>query len=321
LIKKLPVLYTEDFKAHRTSPQHPENPERLDVIMERITQGVLGNIVEIIEPDPAPLEWVKKIHDVNYLLRFEEACLRGRSFICGKENEICFDTYEIALLAAGAVIDAVRLAEKGEKFIFCPVRPPGHHAERYTALGFCFLNNIAIGAKYWQEKYGRRILIIDWDAHHGNGIQNAFYEDDQVFYISIHENPRFSFPGTGLAEETGRGKGEGYTLNIPLPLNAGDLEFLEVFEQKIEPVVREFRPEGLIIGAGFDAHQDDDLAYLNLTSAGFAEITEFIKKWSVEFDFPVISVLEGGYNLEILPACVAVHLKVMLDVEAEDPED
>ncbi|OAG26795.1 histone deacetylase family protein [Thermodesulfatator autotrophicus] len=319
--KTLPVIFSPDFQYHRTSPQHPEKPERLDVIMKRLKEGLLGEIIKIIEPSPAPLEWVKEVHDSNYLLRFEEACLRGRSFICGKENEICYDTYEIAFIAAGAVLKAVDLVEKGEKFIFCPVRPPGHHAERYTALGFCFLNNVAIGARYWQKNYGRRILIIDWDAHHGNGIQNIFYEDDEVFYVSIHENPRFSFPGTGLPEEKGRGRGEGYNLNIPLSLDSGDVQFIEAFLEKIEPVVKEFKPEGLIIAAGFDAHQDDDMAYLNVTTAGFAEASEIVRQWSEEFDFPVISVLEGGYNLDILPVCVAVHLKAMLDLEAEDPED
>ncbi len=312
---KLPVIYTEDFLRHLTSPHHPESPKRLEAILDVLKRGELGNLLEIVSPEPASFDWLTQIHDPYYIIRLEEYCLRGRSHICGTDNEICYDSFEVAKLAAGAVIKAVDLAEKGVQVIFCPVRPPGHHAERTLAMGFCLFNNVAIGANYWQKSYQKRILILDWDAHHGNGIQNAFYANDQVFYISIHENPRLSFPGTGYAEERGEGPGEGYTLNIPLPLDSGDVAYIEVFEDLIDSAVKSFQPEGIIIAAGFDAHRDDDMSFMNLTTAGFAEMTEFVRYWSGSFKAPVISVLEGGYELESLTASVETHLKVLLGLD------
>ena len=311
-MKKINIIYSEDFLRHTTSSQHPENPLRVEAIIRFLKAGPLKDCLEFVVPEPVPFEWLTEIHDPFYVMRVEEACLRGRSYICGTDNEICFDSFEVAKLAAGAVLKAVDLAESGAVLCFCPVRPPGHHAERALAMGFCLFNNVAIGARYWQKHYGRRILILDWDAHHGNGIQNAFYADDQVFYISLHENPRLSFPGTGLAEERGEGPGEGYTLNIPLPLDSGDVAYIEAFENLVDPVVRSFVPEGIILAAGFDAHRDDDMSFMNLTTAGFAEMSEFIRAWSQEFKAPVISVLEGGYALESLTASVETHLRVLV---------
>lgn len=304
----IPVVYSPEFKFHRPSPEHPEGLWRAEAIVRYLQSGPLRDRIDLIEPEIAPFEILTLVHDPHYLLRFEEACLRGRSYIDGKDNEISFDSYEVARLAAGAVIKAVDLVLEGQKLVFCPVRPPGHHALRERAMGFCFLNNVAIGAKYWQRRRSLRILILDWDAHHGNGIQEAFYEDPSVFYISLHENPRLSFPGTGFAEERGRGPGEGFNLNLPVPLGEGDAFYLETFEKIITPVVESFRPQGIILAAGFDAHQEDDMSFLSLTTEGFGQLSAFLRRWSLSFNAPVISVLEGGYHPEALVTSAESHL-------------
>ncbi len=315
-MKTLPIVYSSDFKRHLTSPKHPEQPLRVEAIVRFLEHGPLGSLLEIVPPEEAPFEWLTEIHDPNYIFRLEEACLRGKSYICGTDNEICYDSFEVAKLAAGAVLKAVELVEgQGHQVVFCPVRPPGHHAERTRALGFCFFNNVAIGARYWQKNYGRRVLILDWDAHHGNGIQSAFYDEAEVFYISLHENPRLSFPGTGTAEERGVGRGEGYTLNIPMPLDSGDVAYEEAFRTVVDPAVQKFAPEGIILAAGFDGHRDDDMSFLNLTTGGFAVMSEYVRQWSQTFEAPVISVLEGGYDLESLVASVETHLRVLLALE------
>ena len=311
----LHLIYTPRFKEHRTSPEHPEGPWRAEAIVKYLKVGPLKDEICLLEPDLASFEILTLVHEPHYLLRFEEACLKGLSTFDGQDNEICFESYEISRLAAGAVIKAVDLALKGENLIFCPVRPPGHHAEKQHALGFCFLNNVAIGARYWQSQGADRLLILDWDAHHGNGIQNTFYEEASVFYLSLHEDPRFSFPGTGYPEETGKGAGKGYNLNVALPLGSDDKVYLQAFEEIVEPAVNSFKPQGILLAAGFDAHQDDDMSFMNLSTQGFEAMSQHIRQWSKTFDAPIISVLEGGYNPRSLLASVEAHLYTLFKTD------
>ncbi len=212
----------------------------------------------------AERKWLLKVHDENYLLRLEEAALSGKTWLAHPDNQMSYETYEVALLAAGAGLTGIDLLEREKRGrVFCAVRPPGHHAERALPLGFCFLNNIATAARYWQEKYGRRkIAVFDFDAHHGNGIQAIFEEDPDVFYTSIHEHPTFSFPGTGYAEERGSGAGLGATLNVPLLPGNGDELFKKELLRTIEPALLDFQPEALLVAAGFDGHQLDDMSGL-----------------------------------------------------------
>ena len=195
---------------------------------------------------------------------------------------------------------------------FCAIRPPGHHAEKNRALGFCLFNNIAITAKYLQQKHAiEKILIIDWDVHHGNGTQNAFYEDATVFYFSIHQSPHY--PGTGLINETGIRKGERFTLNVPLTAGHGDEDYIEAFQSKLLPAANKFKPDFILISAGFDAHRDDPLAGMQLTETGFAKLTEIAADLADEFcNGKIISFLEGGYNLEKLAASVAAHIEILI---------
>ena len=302
------MVYSPQFKLHLPSPTHPEAPWRAEAILRYLQVGPLKDRLCLWEPEEAPFEVLSSVHDPHYLLRLEEACLQGRSSLDGPDNEICFETYYVARLATGAVLKAVDLVLSGQRFVFCPVRPPGHHAERDRAMGFCFLNNVAIGARYWLNQGAERLLILDWDAHHGNGIQNAFFEDPAVLYVSLHEEPRHSFPGTGLPEEHGRGRGEGFNLNIPVPLGAGDGLYRQAFEEIVEPKVRSFAPQGILLAAGFDAHEEDDMSFLNLTTQSFSLLSNYVRRWSEDWGIPVISVLEGGYAPKALLTSVEAHL-------------
>jgi acetoin utilization deacetylase AcuC-like enzyme len=289
--------------------QHPEVPARLATICQEL--GARPELFKVVasEPLPAERQWLLQIHSENYLLRFEEAALIGHSYLGHPDNQLGYETYEIALLAAGGGLAGIDLVEGAATppAVFCSVRPPGHHAEASLALGFCFLNNVAVAARYWQERYRRRrVAIIDFDAHHGNGIQAAFEEDPEVLYISIHEHPTFSFPGTGYAEETGTGMGLGATLNIPLLPGKGDAEVRAAFANQIEPALAGFRPEALLVGAGFDGHRSDDMSGLTYSSELYGWLGERLAGLSRQHcGGRLVSILEGGYCLEILGESVA----------------
>jgi acetoin utilization deacetylase AcuC-like enzyme len=290
---------------------HPEIPERLVAIDKRLQAGPLLPILTQTLPRAAERQWLLTSHSNSYLFRFEEQALSGRSYLDHSDNQMCYDTYEISLLAAGAGLTGVDLLEsEATDLVFCSIRPPGHHAERGLAMGFCFLNNVAIAANYWRQVYGRqKILIIDWDAHHGNGIQTAFVEDQDVLYISIHEHPTFSFPGTGFAEDTGTGAGKGATLNIPLLPGAGDKACIAALDKKVEPAVEAFQPQAMIVAAGFDGHALDDMSGLTYSTDLFGRLGEYMTAWARTYcRSKVLTILEGGYHLEALGASVEKYL-------------
>lgn len=234
-----------------------------------------------------------------------------------QDNSVCRDTYKIALLAAGGVLKAIDAIMEGTADnAFCAIRPPGHHAEIDKAMGFCYFNNVAIGARYLQRQWGiERVGIIDFDVHHGNGTQHIFENDASVFYYSIHEHPSFAYPGTGREFETGLAGGEGYTLNTPILPGRGDMDYRKKLTTDLVPAFKEFKPEFVLLSAGFDAHVDDLMSGVNLTTDGYNFISEtilnLINKYS---EGRVVSVLEGGYNLEVLPILVANHLKMLAGI-------
>ncbi len=290
---------------------HPEIPARLEGILKRLESSPLAPYLKKITPRKAEMNRVLAVHDEDYLSSFEGTCISGREFFGHPDNRLGYDSYEIALLAAGGCLSGIDIIENGEsELVFCCVRPPGHHAETAQALGFCFLNNVAIAARYWKDVYGKeRILIIDWDAHHGNGIQEVFEHDPDVFYISIHEHPTFSFPGTGYSNETGTGAGEGATLNIPLPPGSGDEAILNALKGRAGEAVKKFRPEAIIVAAGFDAHVMDDMSGLAYTTKLYGYLGTFMAFWAERYcKGKVLSILEGGYHLEALPASVEAYL-------------
>jgi len=270
-----------------------------------------------IAAEPANQKWIEAVHSIHYIVRIKDACLMGLPDVDHQDNSICRDTYDIALLAAGGVLKAIDQLMAGRiDNAFCAVRPPGHHAETEKAMGFCFFNNVAIGARYLQQHWGlEKIAIIDFDVHHGNGTQQIFENDSSVFYYSIHEHPSFAYPGTGRDFERGSAEGEGYTLNTPILPGRGDMDYRKKLTTDMIPAIKSFEPEVILVSAGFDGHSSDLMSGINLSAEGYKLISETIMNLANRYTGGrLISVLEGGYNLDILPSLVADHLKVLIEL-------
>ena len=308
------LVYDEQYLRHRPGEWHPERPARLEAIMQRLQDtGLLEELI-LIRPYQAPVPWIERLHDPEYVERFQTACQKGYTIFGVPDCGICPESFDIALLAVGGVFAAIENVMDGRvQNAFCAVRPPGHHAERNKALGFCFFNNIALGAAYLLEHYGlERLAIVDWDVHHGNGTQHMFETDPRVFFLSLHQDPYTCYPGTGFRKETGKGKGKGSVLNIPLPAGSGDEDYLKAFEQEGLPRLRKFAPQFVLISAGFDAHAEDPMAHQNLTRGAYGQMGEQLLQLAQDTaDGRLVSVLEGGYNLTVLADCVEDHLRLL----------
>ncbi|MCK9377305.1 MAG: histone deacetylase [Syntrophobacterales bacterium] len=316
-MRRTGYVYDERYLRHDPGSWHPERPDRLKAIQKNLAESGLLELVTLIKPYEAPLAWVEKLHDPDYIQRFKRACAQGLQIFEVADCGICPESYDIALLAAGGVMAAVDAVMNGQvDNVFCAVRPPGHHAERDRAMGFCFFNNVALGALYALENYGlERVAIVDWDVHHGNGTQHLFESDPRVFYLSLHEDPQHCYPGTGYRRETGKGKGEGFTLNLPFPPRSVDEEYLEALRNEALPRLRQFAPQLVFISAGFDAHENDPLAHEKLSRQAFRDMGQLVLDLARESaEGRLITVLEGGYNLEVLEDCTEDHLRLLLDV-------
>lgn len=303
------LIYHQDYLKHDTGAGHPECPDRLRAIMNHLITTPLWKTLHHLQPQRADVEWILTVHPEDYLKMIELRCAAGEPVLDEGDTHVCPASYQVALLAVGGVLLGVDEVVSGRvRASFCAVRPPGHHAESMRAMGFCLFNNAAIAARYAQKKYGlERIAILDWDVHHGNGTQQIFYDDDTVFYISLHQYP--FYPGTGSADETGRGRGEGFTLNCPMRAGSGDREYREAFSRKVLPALHAYTPDLVIISAGFDAHRDDPLGNINLTEESFAWMTEAVRGVAEQYSKGrIVSILEGGYNLEALSRSVERHL-------------
>jgi acetoin utilization deacetylase AcuC-like enzyme len=315
LMKKTGFLYDERFLLHNTGPYHPETADRLAVIYSGLeTSGLLSKLIRI-EAGAAEMKWLELVHDKAYIERFQSVCHSGCDTFECEDNRLCFETYDIARLAVGGILEASRLVMEGVlDNAFCAVRPPGHHAEIGQAMGFCYFNNIAIAARYIQSQWGiKRIGIMDFDVHHGNGTQNIFERDPSVFYYSIHEHPSFAFPGTGRLFEKGIAEGIGFTRNYPVLPGQGDAEYKYIMDTDFIPLFDEFAPEVLLVSAGFDAHKDDEMADINLSTEGFSYIMERIVETADKHaGGRIISILEGGYSLKRLPELINNHVEILL---------
>jgi len=300
---------------HHTGAQHPERPARLLAINDALRQCGLWNSLLHIEPRPADLRWVLTAHSQQYVRRLQRACQDRLPYLDTPDCVICHESFEAALLAAGAGIAAVDAVMAGRVHnAFCAVRPPGHHAEYDAAMGFCLLNNVAIAANYLRLNYGiRRVLILDWDVHHGNGTQHAFEDDPDVFFCSIHQDPRTLYPGTGYAAETGTDRGRGTTLNLPMPAGSRDDDYRRTLEERFVPAATAFGPEFVFVSTGFDPHAQDPLASMQLTDTAFAWMGHMICDIASRYAAGrLVSILEGGYNLEVLARCVPEHLQILI---------
>ena len=254
------------------------------------------------------------LHNETLFDEVRQASEEGMRTLHSPDCIVSGKTFSAALQAVGSVLEAVEeVSEQRLDNAFCAVRPPGHHAERDQAMGFCFFNSIALAAEYLTRRLGyRRVLIFDFDVHHGNGTQHLFEERDDVFFVSTHQDPRSCYPGTGYARETGRGPGSGFTRNLPLSPWTEDAAYLDQVEHQLLPLLIEYAPDFILVSAGFDAHRDDPLASLNLTERAFSSLTSRLKQQALESaEGRLVSILEGGYELEALSLCVSEHLKVL----------
>ncbi len=304
-------IYHPTYLEHNTG-SHPENSGRLRAIMQKLDGSELYSQLTIKEPRKATPEEIAFNHQSEYVAAVDKACSEGITRL-DADTVVCDKSYEAALLSAGAGLTAVDLVVDGDcNNAFAAVRPPGHHAENNYAMGFCLFNNVAIAAQYAIKNKGlNRVFIFDWDVHHGNGTQNSFYSNSSVFYSSAHQYP--FYPGTGAEGETGTGDGLGSTLNFPMRADSNDKDYLPVIKNKLIPAMFSFKPDLIIISAGFDAHQNDPLANINITTECYGEMTQLIKSAAQEIcQGRLISMLEGGYDYDALSDSVYAHLQNLL---------
>ena len=310
---KTGLVYHPAYLEHDMGMGHPESPNRLRAIMKQLEQsGTMARLTRI-EPRQAEDEWITRVHTPSYVASLAKQAPSSGRVSLDPDTSMSPGSLTAAYLAAGGALAAVdAIMAKEVDHVFCAVRPPGHHAEASRAMGFRLFNNVAIAARYAQKKHGlARVLIVDWDVHHGNGTQHSFEDGPTVLYFSTHQYPHY--PGTGRESERGRGAGEGYTINVPMEAGEGDEEFLRIFQDVLVPAADEFKPDFVIISAGFDAHKDDPLASMGLTEEGYAELTGIVAGIAKTYaQGRILSSLEGGYNLTALAASVDAHVRGLL---------
>ena len=302
------LISSDRFVEHQTPPGHPEGPERAEV-MEAVARRWRNRGGEVVAPRQATHEQLARVHDADYLRRISETA--GRAVALDQDTYTSPESHEIALLAAGAAIDAIERAMRGShQTALALVRPPGHHAECDRAMGFCLYNNVAVAAAHARTIGAGRVAIVDFDVHHGNGTQHRFEDDPAVMYVSIHQWPYY--PGTGASDETGVGQGKGFTVNLPLEAGAADADYRLLFEEVVVPVLRQFKPDVLLVSAGFDAHERDPLASMRLTTASFGAMTLELRRVAEECcNGRMALVTEGGYDLRALAASLDDLVEVL----------
>jgi acetoin utilization deacetylase AcuC-like enzyme len=291
------IISSDRFTAHQTPPGHPEAPERADV-MSVVAGEWRERGGEVVAPRAATHEQLARVHDEAYLRRMADTA--GSAVALDPDTYTSPETYDVALLAAGAAVDAVERVMGGKhERALALVRPPGHHAERNRAMGFCLFNNVAVAAAHARASGAARVAIVDYDVHHGNGTQHTFEEDPSVLYVSTHQFP--FYPGTGAVDEIGRGRGRGFTINVPLEVGAVNEDYRIVFDEVVLPVVRQVKPDLILVSAGFDAHERDPLAGMRLTTPAFAAMTMELRRVADECcGGRILAVTEGGYDLHAL---------------------
>jgi acetoin utilization deacetylase AcuC-like enzyme len=309
-MKKVGFVYDDIFLKHETPSTHPESPKRLTKILDTIKNSDVWDKLIPIKPRRAEEEDILKVHTKDY---FEN--IKTFTGYYDSDTYISENSFEAAMYAAGAVIEAIDRSKKGEiERSFCAVRPPGHHAEANKAMGFCILNNIAVGARYAQKIGYERVFIIDFDVHHGNGTQHIFEEDDTVFYFSTHQYPHY--PGTGRDSERGKGKGKNFTYNMPMHYGSGDKDYFSAYHDTLPGLIRNFGPDIILISAGYDIHESDPLSGINISNKGIRAIVRGILLNSTPTRhslLPFIFSLEGGYDLQALGESVLITVSEILE--------
>jgi len=307
------IIYHPDYLKHETG-SHPERKERLLSIIAHLEQTGRMEKLELIEPRYAVPEEIQYVHHkayIEHVKQYAEAEIQ-----LDPDTRMCKASYDVALLAAGGAITAVDAVLDTYSNSFALVRPPGHHALPGRGMGFCIFNNVAIAARHAQKRGKKRVLIVDWDVHHGNGTQEAFYDDPTVLYFSTHQYPHY--PGTGWLDEAGEGDGEGFNINVPLPSGTGDDGFIAAFHEILVPAAIEFKPDTILISAGQDANVNDGLAGMRMSPDGFAVLASIVNSIARKTcEGKVAAVLEGGYDLDLLSRSVAAIIDVFMGFEPE----
>jgi len=320
------------FIEHQTGPYHPERPDRIRAVARAVrVAGLIDSpdpfpdfrielgiepvaglkLLELDSPSPVDDKMLSLVHTPDHIHHVRQICQAGGGVLDQGDTPVGLESYDIALLSLGGVLQCCDAVMSGQvKRAFAAVRPPGHHAEPNRAMGFCLFSNIAIAARYIQKQYGvDKIAIVDFDVHHGNGTQAAFEADPSVLFISLHQHPRTIYPGTGFDWEIGVGPGRGYTMNIPMKPGLGDDAYVEAFHSKVLPALDSYKPQVLLVSAGFDAHADDPLAQMEVSDTGFEQMTRLLAQAADQHcNGRLVSALEGGYNLVALGRSVVRHL-------------
>lgn len=310
-MNKVALISSPVFQEHDTG-NHPECAGRLVAIEAGLKQSGLWEKIVHLSPESATESDLQLVHDAVMVEKVREICQQGGGYL-DPDTYASSGSWEAGRAAAGAVITAIKSVLNNEcEAAFCAVRPPGHHATPHHSMGFCLFNNAAVGAAYaLANELAKKILIIDFDVHHGNGTQDAFYQSNSVYYYSLHQYPHY--PMTGISEDRGDGTGLNHTLNIPLAAGTNGSQYLEYFQQGLDLIGQEYEPELIIISAGFDAHQDDPLADIGLSTEDYAELTRRIISFGREKKIRgIVSTLEGGYQLDALAASVNAHIKALM---------
>lgn len=307
------LLLDPIYQQHDPGPGHPESIKRHIAITQALTTSGLVAKTQAISPRAATLDELAFCHDRGYIATAKEDVESGLDDLSTGDTAICTRSYDVAIQAVGGVLNAVDAVFTGKAAnAFCAVRPPGHHARPAQGMGFCLFNNIAIAARHAQQKHGaQKVAIIDWDVHHGNGTQDIFYEDGSVLFCSTHQSPLYPF--TGHASETGSGKGLGVTLNLPFPARTGMSTIGSAFTDRLLPAIDVFKPDLILISAGFDSRIDDPLGQFRLTDDDFIALTKLLlESAKTQCQGRLVSILEGGYNIQGLASAVTHHVQTLL---------
>ena len=312
-MSKLTFITHPVYLDHDTGSGHPERADRIRAVMNSLEKSTLLNKIEMVEPDQSNDEHIGLIHDKDYIVQTTTAIKSGKRVLDAGDTIVSLKSLSAAQYAVGAMVQGIDILKDGDQNrVFCLVRPPGHHAEKNQALGFCIYNNVAVAARYAQEQnLAEKILIIDWDVHHGNGTQHIFEDDPSVFYYSMHQYP--FYPGTGAASEIGIDAGQGFTRNRPLSAGSTDEFYIQALEKDLTEIEKTYKADLVIISAGFDAHRDDPLGGMLVSENGYWKMTEMVAGYAWRHaDGRILSVLEGGYNLDALANSVNAHLDCMI---------
>jgi len=310
--KPTALLLDPVYRTHDPGPGHPEQPARYDAVTRAIEGTGLLSQLQRVEVRKATEDEIALVHGREYMATVKRDIAAGAHELSTGDTNVGRQSLEVAVRAVGGVLNAVDAVIAGKAAnAFCAVRPPGHHARPDQGMGFCIFNNIAIAARYAQRQHGlAKVMIADWDVHHGNGTQDTFYRDGSVFFMSTHQSPWY--PGTGAAEETGEGKGQGCTLNFPFPAGAGRGEIVRAFRENLRQAADAFKPDLVMISAGFDSREGDPLGRFKLTDVDFADLTKIMLEIAgTHANGRLVSVLEGGYSLSGLEAAVGAHVRAL----------